>query len=46
VYGDILYFFGTCVLLIVMLNVLIALAGGALERAQESKTEYAYKEKV
>ena len=46
IYGDILYFFAGIVLLIVMLNVLIALSGKALERADENRVEYGYKEKV
>jgi len=46
IYGDILYFFAVIVLLIVMLNVLIALSGKALERADENRVEYGYKEKV
>jgi len=37
IYGDILYFFAGIVLLIVMLNVLIALSGNALERAKENR---------
>lgn len=46
VYGDILYFIASIILLIIMLNVLIALAGKSLERAADNRIEYAYKEKV
>jgi hypothetical protein len=45
-YADILYFLASILILIIMLNTLIALAGASLERAKENKVEYEYKAKV
>ena len=46
VFGDILYFIASIVLLIIMLNVLIALAGESLGRCEERRVEFAIKSKV
>jgi hypothetical protein len=45
-FGDILFFVCSIVLLIIMLNVLIAIAGNSLATAEENKVQYAYKERV
>ena len=45
-FGDILFFACSIVLLIIMLNVLIAIAGNSLATAEENKVQYAYKERV
>ena len=45
-YADILTFVTSIALLIIMLNVLIAIAGKSLESAEEKKVEQAYKAKV
>ena len=45
-YADILTFVTSIALLIIMLNVLIAIAGKSLENAEELKVEQAYKAKV
>jgi hypothetical protein len=45
-YGDIVYFTASVIMIIVMLNVLIAIAGEALNNAQENKVEFAYKAKT
>jgi hypothetical protein len=45
-YGDIIYFTASVIMIIVMLNVLIAIAGEALGNAQENKIEFAYKAKT
>jgi hypothetical protein len=46
VYGDILFFITTVTLIILMLNVLIAIAGNSLSQAEENKVQYAYRERV
>jgi len=46
VYADILYFVASVYLLIILLNVLIAIAGNSLSVAQETKDENALKAKV
>ena len=45
-FGDILFFVCSIILLIIMLNVLIAIAGNSLATAEENKVQYAYKERV
>ena len=45
-FGDILFFMTTVIMIIIMLNVLIAIAGNSLSQAEENKVQYAYREKV
>ena len=45
-FGDILFFVSSIILLIIMLNVLIAIAGNSLANAEEFKVQFAYKERV